>query len=305
MCVIAHFEGKDQTCRYFVQAQIIGPVAYMHEYALINWYKSCSSLVRHEACRVPDLRMLSQMSQLESELQEPDISLWCRTDSSCIDLQHQAQLISAGWQILIGNCCLLMEACWRTVTLCFLLISSHILLRVILRIFIPFDSRLAAGSSAWGSPNKASMRASTSIMPLNGWWPTSWFPRAKTKRRCGTMQCPIVWCLTPMEPPCFLSSRSRPWALTWNLGWPSCWLSLCLWSSSVVVAVVVVVVSTFFWDGREIVIPFKSCHWISTHWVTHCAFVVCMRPRNAAKETGSLKSSILLLDCCICYRIDL
>lgn len=89
---------------------------------------------------------------------------------------------------------------------------------------LPFDSPLA-GSSAWGSPNKASMQASISIMPLNGLWPTSWSPRAKTRRRCGTMQCPIVWCLTLMEPPCFLSSQSRPWALTWNLGWPNC----CLW----------------------------------------------------------------------------
>ena len=33
----------------------------------------------HEACKVPDLRMMSQLSQLESELQEPEISLWCRT----------------------------------------------------------------------------------------------------------------------------------------------------------------------------------------------------------------------------------
>lgn len=31
-----------------------------------------------EACKVPDLRMMSQLSQLESELQEPEISLWCR-----------------------------------------------------------------------------------------------------------------------------------------------------------------------------------------------------------------------------------
>lgn len=28
---------------------------------------------------MPDLRMMSQLSQLESELQEPEISLWCRT----------------------------------------------------------------------------------------------------------------------------------------------------------------------------------------------------------------------------------
>ena len=147
------------------------------------------------------------------------------TDSSFIDLQHQARLVPAGWQILIiSNCCLLVEACWRTVAVCFLLFSSQILLGVIHTSHsLPFDSPLA-GSSAWGSPNKASMQASISIMPLNGLWPTSWSPRAKTRRRCGTMQCPIVWCLTPMEPPCFLSSRSRPWALTWNLGWPNWWL---------------------------------------------------------------------------------
>ena len=56
---------------YWILASIIIPIS--------RWFHSC------EACKVPDLRMMSQLSQLESELQEPEISLWCRTAGrSCV-----------------------------------------------------------------------------------------------------------------------------------------------------------------------------------------------------------------------------
>ena len=38
---------------------------------------SCS--LPSEACKVPDLRMMQQLTQLEQELEEPDVALWCRT----------------------------------------------------------------------------------------------------------------------------------------------------------------------------------------------------------------------------------
>lgn len=66
------------------------------------------------------------------------------TDSSFIDLQHQARLVPAGWQILIYLIisCLLVEACWRTVAVCFLLFSSQILAWFILRIAFPLIHHL-------------------------------------------------------------------------------------------------------------------------------------------------------------------
>ena len=63
---------------YLHIADLLNPIASII-IPISRWFHSC------EACKVPDLRMMSQLSQLESELQEPEISLWCRTAGrSCV-----------------------------------------------------------------------------------------------------------------------------------------------------------------------------------------------------------------------------
>ena len=99
---------------------------------------------------------------------------------------------------------------------------------------LPFDSTLA-GSSAWGSPNKASMQASISIMPLNGLVADIMVPKSEDQAalRNNAMSNRLVphaygASLFPIEPESSLSFDMEPWV------------------AKLLVVVVVVVVATFF-----------------------------------------------------------